>query len=174
MSVTEKGLAFLPLGGTGEIGMNFNLYCLDGKWLAIDCGIGFSGNDTPEAEILMPDPLFIAERHKSLCGLVITHAHEDHLGAVAHLWSQLRCPIYATPFAAAVLRRKLGEAHLLPQVAIHTIPMGARFEVGSFNLQFINVTHSVPEAQSLVLRTPYGRLFILVTSSSIVSPWLVR
>ncbi|BAT19390.1 ribonuclease J [Asaia bogorensis] len=158
MSITEKGLAFLPLGGTGEIGMNFNLYCLDGKWLAIDCGIGFSGNDTPEAEILMPDPLFIAERHKSLCGLVITHAHEDHLGAVAHLWPQLRCPIYATPFASAVLRRKLGEAHLLSQVTMHTIPMGGHFAVGPFDLQFINVTHSVPEAQSLVLRTPYGTI----------------
>ncbi|GBQ10774.1 ribonuclease J [Swaminathania salitolerans] len=158
MTVTEKGLAFLPLGGTGEIGMNFNLYCLDGKWLAVDCGIGFSGNDTPEAEILMPDPLFIAERNKALCGLVITHAHEDHLGAVAHLWPQLRCPIYATPFAASVLRRKLGEAHLLSQVTIHTVPMGGRFEVGPFDLAFINVTHSVPEAQSLVIRTAYGTI----------------
>lgn len=149
-------MAFLPLGGTGEIGMNLNLYCLDGTWLAVDCGIGFSGNDTPEAEVLMPDPTFIAERYKSLCGLVITHAHEDHLGAVAHLWPQLRCPIYATPFAAAVLRRKLGEAHLLSQVTIHTIHGDERFNVGPYDLQFIPVTHSVPEAKALILRLPQG------------------
>ena len=138
--MTEKpdGLSFLPLGGTGEIGMNFNLYCLtkNGRdtWLAIDCGIGFSGNDTPEAEVLMPDPTFIADRARDLCGLVITHAHEDHLGAVAHLWPYLRCPVYATPFAAAVLRRKLQEAHLNNQVKIHIIRPASRFAVGPFEL----------------------------------------
>ncbi|RBM09731.1 ribonuclease J [Novacetimonas cocois] len=149
-------LEFLPLGGTGEIGMNLNLYRQGESWLAVDCGIGFSGNDTPEAEILLPDPVFIAERRKALVGLVITHAHEDHLGAVAHLWPQLGCPVYATPFAAAVLRRKLGEAQLLQQVPIHTIPPGGAFRVGDFDLSFIPVTHSVPEAQALVLRTPQG------------------
>lgn len=149
-------LEFLPLGGTGEIGMNLNLYRQGESWLAVDCGIGFSGNDTPEAEILLPDPVFIAERRKALVGLVITHAHEDHLGAVAHLWPQLGCPVYATPFAAAVLRRKLGEAQLLQQVPIHTIPPGSAFRVGDFDLSFIPVTHSVPEAQALVLRTPQG------------------
>ncbi|MBF0876317.1 ribonuclease J [Gluconobacter cerevisiae] len=160
--MTEKpdGLSFLPLGGTGEIGMNFNLYCLtkNGRdtWLAIDCGIGFSGNDTPEAEVLMPDPTFIADRVRDLCGLVITHAHEDHLGAVAHLWPYLRCPVYATPFAAAVLRRKLQEAHLNNQVKIHVIRPASRFEVGPFDLQFVSVTHSVAEAQAVALRTPHG------------------
>ncbi|MFT8807075.1 ribonuclease J [Gluconobacter sp.] len=160
--MTEKpdGLSFLPLGGTGEIGMNFNLYCLTKNghdtWLAIDCGIGFSGNDTPEAEVLMPDPTFIADRAKDLCGLVITHAHEDHLGAVAHLWPYLRCPVYATPFAAAVLRRKLQEAHLNNQVKIHVIRPGSRFDVGPFDLQFVSVTHSVAEAQAVALRTPHG------------------
>ncbi|EFG83500.1 ribonuclease J [Novacetimonas hansenii] len=149
-------LEFLPLGGTGEIGMNLNLYRQGESWLAVDCGIGFSGNDTPEAEILLPDPVFISERRKDLVGLVITHAHEDHLGAVAHLWPQLGCPVYATPFAAAVLRRKLGEAQLLQQVPIHTIPTGGAFRVGEFDLSFIPVTHSVPEAQALVLRTPQG------------------
>ncbi|MBV1832920.1 ribonuclease J [Novacetimonas pomaceti] len=149
-------LEFLPLGGTGEIGMNLNLYRQGESWLAVDCGIGFSGNDTPEAEILLPDPVFIAERRKALVGLVITHAHEDHLGAVAHLWPQLGCPVYATPFAAAVLRRKLGEAQLLQQVPIHTIPPGGAFRAGDFDLSFIPVTHSVPEAQALVLRTPQG------------------
>lgn len=158
---TQKdGLSFLPLGGTGEIGMNLNLYCLrkDGKnyWLAVDCGIGFSGNDTPEAEILMPDPTYLVEHAKDLCGLVITHAHEDHLGAVAHLWPQLRCPVYATPFSAAVLRRKLEEAGLLKDVPIHVIQPGSEFAVGPFELDFIPVTHSVVEAQALAIHTPQG------------------
>ncbi|MBB2202830.1 ribonuclease J [Gluconacetobacter tumulisoli] len=156
MNDVSDGLAFLPLGGTGEIGMNLNLYRLGSTWLAVDCGIGFSGNDTPEAEILMPDPVFIVERKKDLAGLVITHAHEDHLGAVAHLWPRLGCPVYATPFAAAVLRRKLNEAHLQQQVKIHVIAPGARFDVGPFDIGFVPVTHSVPEAQALVLRTPHG------------------
>ncbi|GBR07765.1 ribonuclease J [Acetobacter oeni] len=156
MTEKEGGLAFLPLGGTGEIGMNLNLYRLDDTWLAIDCGIGFSGNDTPEAEILTPDPTFIMEQRDKLAGLVITHAHEDHIGAVAHLWSRLQCPVYATPFASVVLRRKLGEARLDQKVKIHTIKCGGRFNVGPFDIEFIPVTHSVPEAQALALRTPYG------------------
>jgi ribonuclease J len=149
-------LAFLPLGGTGEIGMNLNLYRCNGKWLAIDCGIGFGGAENPEVEIMMPDPAFIAERRQDLVGLVITHAHEDHLGAVAHLWRQLRCPIYATPFAAAVLRRKLGEAQLQAEAKITVIKPGASFELPPFALRFMPVTHSVPESQALAIRTPYG------------------
>src|SRR5271163_5272047 len=132
-------LAFLPLGGTGEIGMNFNLYRCDGRWLAVDCGIGFGGAELPEVEIMTPDPSFIAERRDKLVGLVITHAHEDHVGAVAHLWRQLRCPVFTTPFTAAVLRRKLGEAGLLNEVKIHVIAPGGSFEVAPFKLQFIRM-----------------------------------
>ncbi|ARW48582.1 ribonuclease J [Acetobacter pasteurianus] len=155
MTEQNGDLAFLPLGGTGEIGMNLNLYRLGDTWLAIDCGIGFSGNDTPEAEILVPDPSFIVERRDKLAGLVITHAHEDHIGAVAHVWPMLQCPVYVTPFAAAVLRRKLAEARIM-DVPIHVIQPGARFDVGPFDIEFVPVTHSVPEAQSMVLRTPSG------------------
>jgi ribonuclease J len=151
-------LAFLPLGGTGEIGMNLNLYRCDGKYLAIDCGIGFGGNELPEADVIMPDPAFIAERRDQLLGLVITHAHEDHVGAVAHLWRQLKCPIYTTPFTAAVLKRKLAEARLVNEVKIHIIPAGGSFELLPFRLQFIRVAHSTPEAQALVIRTPYGNI----------------
>src|SRR5919107_1694681 len=117
-------LAFIPLGGTGEIGMNLNLYRCDGKLLAIDCGIGFGGPDLPEAEIMVPDASWAAERRDRLVGLVITHAHEDHVGAVAHLWPQLRCPIYAGPFVSAVLRRKLAEAGLLGEAQLVTVPLG--------------------------------------------------
>jgi len=158
MDVYNGDLAFLPLGGTGEIGMNLNLYRASGKWLAIDCGIGFGGNENPEVEIMMPDPGFIADRRDDLLALVITHAHEDHIGAVAHLWRQLRCPVYATPFATAVLRRKLGEAGLVNEVRIHTIQPGGTFKIGPFDLQFLSVAHSLPEAQALVIRTQYGTI----------------
>ncbi len=158
MDALTDDLAFLPLGGTGEIGMNLNLYRCNGRWLAIDCGIGFGGSENPEVEVMMPDPAYIAERRGDLVGLVITHAHEDHLGAVAHLWRQLRCPVYATPFAAAVLRRKLGEAGLVNEAKITVVRSGGAFDLLPFRLQFMPVTHSVPEAQALVIRTPYGTI----------------
>jgi ribonuclease J len=154
---TETGdLAFLPLGGTGEIGMNLNLYRCDGRWLAVDCGIGFGGPQYPEIEIMTPDPGFIADRRDKLLGLVITHAHEDHIGAVQHLWPLLRCPVYATPFAAAVLRRKLQEVQLLPQVKLHVVPPGGSIHLPPFDLRFIRMAHSIPESQALAIETPYG------------------
>lgn len=156
MNAISDDFAFLPLGGTGEIGMNLNLYRYGGKWLAVDCGIGFGGVDLPEVDVMMPDPAFIADRRADLVGLVITHAHEDHIGAVAWLWRQLRCPIHATPFAAAVLRRKLAEVGLGGEVKLHVIPAGGAFEVVPFKLQFLRVAHSIPEAQALVITTPAG------------------
>lgn len=156
MNLYNSDLAFIPLGGTGEIGLNLNVYRCDGQLLAVDCGIGFGGAEQPEAEVMVPDPAWLAERRDKLLGLVITHAHEDHIGAVAPLWPQLRCPVYASPFAASVLRRKLGEAGLLNQVKIITVPLGGSLELGPFQLRFIRVTHSVPEPQSLAIRTPYG------------------
>ena len=156
MDIEDGDLAFLPLGGTGEIGMNLNLYRCNGKWLAVDCGIGFGGAQHPEVDVMMPDPGFIADRRNQLVGLVITHAHEDHIGAVAWLWPQLRCPVYATPFAAVVLRRKLAEVQLLNQVRLHVIPPGGAIDLAPFSLRFIRVSHSIPEAQALVVETPYG------------------
>jgi ribonuclease J len=154
---TEIGdLAFLPLGGTGEIGMNLNLYRCNGRWLAVDCGIGFGGAQYPEVDIMVPDPGFIADRRDRLLGLVITHAHEDHIGAVAHLWPMLRCPVWCTPFAAAVLRRKLQEAQLLQQVKIHVVPPGGSIDLAPFSIRFIRMAHSIPEAQALAIETPYG------------------
>ena len=158
MDFDNSDLAFLPLGGTGEIGMNLNLYRCDGKWLAVDCGIGFGGAAHPEVDVMMPDPAYIADRADSLVGLVLTHAHEDHLGAVAWLWPLLRCPVYATPFAATVLRRKLNEVQLLNKVKLHIVPPGAVIDLPPFNLRFIPVTHSIPEAQALVIDTPHGLL----------------
>jgi ribonuclease J len=160
MDFEHGELSFLPLGGTGEIGMNLNLYRYvtqkGERWLAIDCGIGFGGAEHPEVDVMMPDPVFIAERRDKLVGLVITHAHEDHLGAVAHLWPQLRCPVYATPFAAAVLRRKLQEAGLLNQVKLHVVAPGGTIDLAPFALRFLRMTHSIPESQALVIETPAG------------------
>jgi ribonuclease J len=158
MDAATGDLAFLPLGGTGEIGMNLNLYRCGGKYLAVDCGIGFAGAEHPEVDVMLPDPAFLAERRDRLVGLVITHAHEDHIGAVAWLWPQLRCPVYATPFAAAVLRRKLGEAGLVDQVKLVVVPPGGSFELPPFRLQYIRVAHSIPEAQALAIRTPAGNV----------------
>ena len=153
-------LAFLPLGGTGEIGMNLNLYrwreAGREKWLAVDCGIGFGGSELPEVEVMMADPGFIADRRDDLLGLVITHAHEDHIGAVAWLWPRLKCPVYCTPFAAAVLRRKLGENGLVNQVRVHVIEPGGAIDLKPFALRFIRLAHSIPEAQALVIDTPAG------------------
>ncbi|MDE8347945.1 MAG: ribonuclease J [Acidocella sp.] len=136
--------------------MNFNLYGCDGGWLAVDCGMGFAGPEAPEAELLLADPGYIAARADKLHGLVITHAHEDHIGGVARLWPQLRCPIYASPFTAAILRRKLSEAGLGREVKLHVIQPGGKFEVGPFDLQFIQLTHSTPESQALAITTRYG------------------
>ncbi|MDB5373586.1 MAG: fold metallo-hydrolase, partial [Belnapia sp.] len=149
-------LAFIPLGGTGEIGMNLNVYRCDGQLLAIDCGIGFGGPEMPEVEVMVPDPVWLSERRDRLVGLVITHAHEDHVGAVAHLWPMLRCPIYAGPFVAAVLRRKLGEAGLGGEAKVVTVPLGGRLSLKPFDLEFLRVAHSVPEAQAVAIRTRHG------------------
>ncbi|MBL6455198.1 ribonuclease J [Belnapia sp. T6] len=149
-------LAFIPLGGTGEIGMNLNVYRCDGRLLAIDCGIGFGGPEMPEVDVMVPDPVWLAERRDRLVGLIITHAHEDHVGAVAHLWPQLRCPIYAGPFVAAVLRRKLGEAGLAGEAKVHVVPLSGNLSLKPFECQFLRVAHSVPEAQAVAIRTRHG------------------
>jgi ribonuclease J len=149
-------LLFLPLGGCGEIGMNLNLYGHAGKWLMVDLGITFGREDTPGIDVILPDPAFIVERRDELAGLVLTHAHEDHIGAVPYLWPRLRCPIYATPFTAAVLRRKLSEANLLGEARITEIPMSGRFKVGPFEIELISITHSIPEPNAVVIRTRLG------------------
>jgi len=149
-------LVFLPLGGAGEIGMNLNLYGHAGKWLMVDCGITFGDDSTPGVEVIMPDPGFLGERKSALAGLVLTHAHEDHLGAVHWLWPQLRCPIYATPFTAAVLRGKLAEAGLERAAKITEVPMSGRFVVGPFDIELITLTHSIPEPNAIVIRTGAG------------------
>ncbi len=136
--------------------MNLNLFGCAGRWLMVDLGIGFTGDEVPGVDIMVPDISFIAERRDRLDGLVLTHAHEDHIGAVAYLWPRLRCPVYASPFAAAVLRRKLIEAGLDGEVEIRDVTPGRRFTLGPFEVEFVNAAHSIPEAHVLAIRTPVG------------------
>jgi ribonuclease J len=152
----EKGLYFLPLGGSGEIGMNLNLYGYRGDWIMLDCGVTFGDDSFPGVEVVMPDPAFIVERKSRLLGIVATHAHEDHIGAIPYLWPQLKCPIWATPFTASLLRAKLSEAGLLHQVELNVVPMSGRFTIGPFDLELITLTHSIPEPNAVAIRTPVG------------------
>ncbi len=156
--MSQRELLFLALGGAGEIGMNLNLYAYDDQWLMVDLGISFGDDTLPGIDVVMPDPAFIVERREKLLGLVLTHAHEDHLGAVAHLWPQLECPIYATPFAASVLRRKLLEAGLIDRAHITVVPLGGKFTLGPFELELVTMTHSIPEPNALAIRTPLGTI----------------
>ncbi len=150
-------LYFLPLGGTGEIGMNLNLYGHDGQWLIVDCGVTFGEEEhQPGVDVIMADPGFIVERRDRLLGIVATHAHEDHIGAIPYLWPQLQCPVWATPFTASLLRAKLIEAGLADRVPINIVPMSGRFTIGPFDLELVTLTHSIPEPNAVVLRTPVG------------------
>jgi len=147
-------LVFVPLGGAGEIGMNLALYGYGDKWLMVDCGMTFADDALPGVDIVVPDPEFIAARADDLVGLVLTHGHEDHLGAIAHLWERFRCPVYATPFAAALLRRKLAETGIEAQVPLEIVRAGARVDLAPFGVTWIAVTHSIPEAHALAIETP--------------------
>jgi ribonuclease J len=154
----ETAIDVIPLGGAGGFGMNATLYGHAGKWLLVDLGLGFAGDSLPGIDIVVPDLGFIADRRDDLVGLVLTHAHEDHLGAVPYLWPRLRCPVYATPFTAAVLRLKLVEHGLRDQVEIHEIPLSGGFSLGPFDLKYVTVTHSIPEPNMLAVTTSAGTL----------------
>jgi len=162
MAKSDKAdeLVFLPLGGSNEIGMNFNLYGFgpahDRRWIVVDLGVTFGDQTTPGVEIILPDPEFIEEYADRVLGIVLTHAHEDHIGAVAWLWPRLKAPLYATPFTAFLLREKLREADLLDEVTIHEVPLGGTIELGPFSLELITLTHSIPEPNGLAIRTPLG------------------
>ncbi len=163
MTPDSEDLWFLPLGGCGEIGMNFNVYGHDGKWLIIDCGLTFS--DTPDdngktagqrRHVQMADPAFMADKVDDIVGMIITHAHEDHIGAVQYLWPQLRCPVYTTAFTAAILSRKLSETGFQHEVPVRIVESADCIDIGPFNVEWINMTHSVPEPHSLLIKTSVG------------------
>ncbi|WP_338090002.1 ribonuclease J [Pontixanthobacter luteolus] len=155
----EKELLFLALGGSGEIGMNVNLYGCDGKWLMVDLGMTFSGNEYPGVDLVFADLEFIEERADDLVGIVLTHAHEDHIGAVPYFAADLGVPLYATPFTAELVRRKLEEAGLLDTVELNIIEGADSFALGPFDIGYVPLAHSIAEGHALLIDTPYGRIF---------------
>jgi ribonuclease J len=159
--LAKDELVFLPLGGSGEIGMNFNAYGFgpadDKQWIIVDCGVLFGREGSvPGVDMLMPDVRFLAEQHENILGIIATHAHEDHIGAIAPLWPSLRCPIYATPFTARLITGKLDEAGLTSKVKVKEVPVGGQLTLGPFTLDFISITHSILEPNLLAIRTPLG------------------
>lgn len=153
---TKDDFWFLPLGGANEIGMNMNLFAHAGQWLMVDLGITFG--DRLGIEVITPDPAFIVEHKDALAGLIITHAHEDHVGAVPYLWPYLQCPIYATPFTASIIRHKLQDKPWGKKVPIHEVPLSGTVKVGPFSVEFITLTHSIPEPNALAISTPLGTI----------------
>ncbi|MDE2384184.1 MAG: ribonuclease J [Alphaproteobacteria bacterium] len=155
-------LVLLPLGGTGEIGMNCYCYGVGPasarEWLMVDLGVKFGDERDPGVDVILPDVGFITKNRKKFQGLVVTHAHEDHIGAIAHLWPQLQCEVHCTPFAAELLKLKLIEHGLDEEVPVITHKPGAKFHLGSFKLEFIPVTHSIPESCALFIDTAHGNV----------------
>jgi len=153
--MADSDLVFLPLGGTGEIGMNCNLYGYGerGKrdWIMVDLGVTFGRQDEPGIELITPDISFIEQHRDRLHGLLLTHGHEDHIGAVGHLWPRLKCPIYATPFTAALVKSKLAEQGMLEQVKLHIIEPDAHIDLGPFSIDYICLTHSIAEPSALAI-----------------------
>jgi ribonuclease J len=136
--------------------MNLSLFGYAGQWLVVDCGVSFADEMAPGVELILPDPSFIADRRDKLAGILITHAHEDHIGAVSYLWRRLRRPIWCSPFASAMLRRKLIEAGIEREVTVNEFPVGGGAKIGPFEIESIPVTHSIPESQAIVIRTKHG------------------
>ena len=151
-------LTFAPLGGVGEIGMNLSIYGLGNRhqrsWLAVDLGVSFGDEEhLPGIDLILPDITFLEKERKNLLALVLTHAHEDHFGAIIDLWPKLKCPIYATPFSAALLAAKCEGEFNAPKMPVTVVPLGGRIDIGPFNVEFISVAHSIPESNALAIRT---------------------
>lgn len=154
-----KELLFCALGGSGEIGMNVNLYGCDGKWLMVDLGMTFSGNEYPGVDLVFADLDFIEENRADLLGVVLTHAHEDHIGAVPYFAQELGVPFYATPFTARLVAAKLDEAGITDEIELNVVHDLEAFDLGPFNLRYLPLAHSIAEGNALLIDTPYGRIF---------------
>ncbi len=160
MAAGAEELVFAPLGGVGEIGMNLAIYGFGAarrrQWIAVDLGVSFGHDDLPGIDLIMPDIRFLVEERRNLLGLVLTHAHEDHLGAVLDLWPRLKLPLYATPFTAALLEAKRESEPGAPTVPVNVVPLGGRFSLGPFDIELVSVAHSIPESNALIIRTARG------------------
>jgi ribonuclease J len=153
-------LVFAPLGGAGEIGMNLAIYGFGDEqrrqWLAVDFGVAFADDALPGIDLIMPDVRYLVEERRNLLGLVLTHAHEDHFGALLDLWPRLEIPVYATPFTAALIEAKRQSEPGSPEVPLNVVPLGGRFTLGPFDVEFVSMAHSIPESNGLIIRTPAG------------------
>ncbi len=152
-------LIFLALGGSGEIGMNVNLYGCQGKWIMVDCGVIFGTPDYPGIDLILPDLQFIEERLDDLLGIVLTHGHEDHIGALPYLAGELGVPLYATPFTAGLIHGKLDEEGIADRVELNVVREEEPFQIGPFGIRYLPLAHSIPEGNAVLIDTPYGRVF---------------
>src|SRR3954468_22875987 len=152
-------LLFLALGGSGEIGMNVNLYGTQGQWLMVDLGLTFADPDYPGIDLILPDLEFIEAQRDKLAGIVLTHGHEDHIGAIPYLAADLKTPLYATPFTAGLIAEKLKEEGLEDEVEVRIIEIGGTARIGPFSTRFVPLAHSIPEGNALLIETPYGKIF---------------
>ena len=157
--VPGEELLFVALGGSGEIGMNVNLYGCCGQWIMVDLGLNFAGPDYPGIELILPDLQFIEDQQERLCGIILTHGHEDHIGALPYLADELRAPLYATPFTAGLIAGKLEEEGLTGQVKLNVIERGGTLQLGPFRITFVALSHSIPEGNGLLIETPFGNVF---------------
>jgi ribonuclease J len=163
MAAANQQLVFAPLGGVGEIGMNLSIYGLGDErrrqWLAVDVGVSFAAEEhLPGIDLIFPDVRYLVEERKNLAGIVITHAHEDHFGALIDLWPRLKVPVYATPFTAALLEAKRAGEPGAPEIPVTVVPLGGRFTVGPFDVELVSMAHSIPESNALIIRTPLGNV----------------
>ena len=160
--MSKEELLFCPLGGSGEIGANMNLYAYgkenDHKWIIVDMGVSFADDSIPGVDLIMPDPGFIIDKKDDLLGIVLTHAHEDHIGAVAHIWPKLKCKIYATPFTATLLVEKFKEKKIDIVSHLKIVALNSKIKLGHFEIDFVTLTHSILEPNGLCIKTPLGTI----------------
>src|SRR5581483_3353510 len=161
MANGRSELVFAPLGGVGEIGMNLSIYGFGEErrrnWLAVDFGVSFAAEEhLPGVDLILPDIRYLEEERRSLLGIVLTHAHEDHFGALIELWPRLKVPVYATPFTAALLEAKRRGEPGAPEIPVTVVPVGGRLTVGAFDVELVTMAHSIPEANALIIRTGAG------------------
>ena len=160
--MNKNELYFCPLGGSGEIGMNMNLYAYGNesnkKWIIVDMGVSFADDSVPGIDLIIPDAGFIIDKKDDLLGIVLTYAHEDHIGSVAHIWPSLECKIYATPFTAALLVEKFKEQKIDITNYLNVVPLNSKIKLGNFEIDFITLTHSILEPNGLSIKTPLGTI----------------